>query len=322
MMLDHKHGILRGKALPTRSLYATLCLICRLAAAAAASGAAEVLLSSPAALEARVQVEAASGAAADGRSQEWLDYKAAGEDEDETILSQITYILDDVMYKIVGLNTEGPLSDGLPDDATPDHVRLQHGRTLAALMLLHPPLFKADGALAHLEPRLQHLLLDASYAVRAAAGQLICALMLVSIDARGFLHNELLQHLPLALPRELRPTHGPARGAAQGAGEGWAAVERGLAAGLARGGDDEGGAPPPPPPLEPALVPFWETGVLQLVEAAVAAPDVEWIALKLLVGHAGAAAGRLAAANADTCKVRIGLSLGPGLHLYDLATVC
>lgn len=44
---------------------------------------------------------------------------------------------------------------------------------------------------------------DQSYAVRAAAGQLLCALLLATSDPDAMLFGELLSSLPLALPDQL-----------------------------------------------------------------------------------------------------------------------
>jgi hypothetical protein len=155
-------------------------------------------------------------------------------------------------------------------DPSPDHARLQQGRTLAALSLLHPPLFGAAGELAHLASRLQQLLLDFSYPVREAAGQLLCALLLVSTSQERFLDEELLPFLPLALPPPLQPATRP--------GLSWEAVAA------------EAAAPPSGAPAGArGLAPYWETGVLQLAEAALAAPALEGRALLLLCGHGVAA---------------------------------
>jgi hypothetical protein len=80
MMLDKEHGLLRGqnKVATHPALMAALALACRLAAAAVASGATDLLLMSPAALERRLRED--SGAA---ESQPWMDHRRAGGDDDE-----------------------------------------------------------------------------------------------------------------------------------------------------------------------------------------------------------------------------------------------
>jgi len=141
--------------------------------------------------------------------------------------------------------------------------------------------------MAHLGARLHHLLLDTNYAVRAAAGQLLSALLLVSIDARRFLDEELLPYLPLALPHQMQPQCAP--NATEGVG--WAAVAAAKEAEVTQyslGDDGSHGWS-----VEASLVPFWETGVTQLVEVAMAAPELEGRVLLLLVGHSAEAAGRL-----------------------------
>jgi hypothetical protein len=88
MMLDKQHGLLRGKALTPAALSAALSLLGRLAAAAAASGATDLLLESPAALERRLR-EGAGGA----ESQAWLDYRqAAPNDEGESVMAYISEV--------------------------------------------------------------------------------------------------------------------------------------------------------------------------------------------------------------------------------------
>jgi hypothetical protein len=119
--------------------------------------------------------------------------------------------------------------------------------------------------------RLQHLLLDFSYPVREAAGQLLCSLLLVSTAQERFLDEQLLPYLPLALPPPLRPSPQP--------GLSWEAVSAEAARAL-HGGTQAG---------TQALSTYWETGVLQLAEAALAAPGLEARALLLLCGHSAAA---------------------------------
>lgn len=72
MMLDKAHGLLRGKGQPAAALNAALALAGRLAAAAAASGAGDLLLESPAALERRL-----------GEEGEDAAMEEAGEEGDE-----------------------------------------------------------------------------------------------------------------------------------------------------------------------------------------------------------------------------------------------
>lgn len=106
MMLDAQHGILRSKTLTPATLTAALTLVGRLAAAAAASGASELLLHSPAALEARL-------AGGDG-SQAWLDPRAAGgagaaagAGEDEApILSYLTAVVEVALERVASFEME------------------------------------------------------------------------------------------------------------------------------------------------------------------------------------------------------------------------
>ncbi|KIZ05532.1 hypothetical protein MNEG_2419, partial [Monoraphidium neglectum] len=191
------------------------------------------------------------------------------------------------------------MQGGEPHDPLPDHLRLQLGRTLAAFTLLHPQLFGRDGQLRPLAPQLKALLFDGSYAVREAAGQLLCLLPMAAGEPLRMMTQELEAFLPLQLPRQLqRARLGGAvasgsdnldGGEAEPAGMTWETAAKRLA--NAAAGRDGGAAG------ALALAPLWETGVLQLLEAALAAPALEQRALLLLCGHGCAAQTAVDAAN-------------------------
>lgn len=200
---------------------------------------------------------------------------------------------------------------GAAHDPLPDHLRLQRARALAAASLLQPALFGSAGELRHLARHLKAPLLDPSYPVRAASGQLAAALLLATNAPERMLASELEPHLPLHLPWRTGAGSAGAGGSFHSGSA--ASQDAGSGAGAGGGGgslweraaevaerialdnrvkEDED----PLVVAGAALAPFWETGALALAEAALAAPAAERRAALLLCAHAAGALGKLAGA--------------------------